>query len=177
MREYIDNRVAAGNYGNTSIRLQPNQYFNAGEDILLTEIVNSFDTPTDIKIYTAKADYEDDMLGGKLGFGAKYSKVVSDNTFLFFDVVNGLNLRNDRLSNRFEYNENVYAAYVNYSRSLGKKWKFSAGLRAEQTDAMGNLQAFLPELQAPPVELNYLSWFPSAGLTWQVAQMHSLALN
>lgn len=166
-----------GDYRNTSVRLQPNQYFNAGEDMLLTEIVNSFDTPTDIKIYTAKADYEDEILGGKLGFGAKYSKVVSDNTFLFFDVANGLSLRNDRLSNRFEYNENVYAGYVNYSRSFGKKWNFSAGLRAEQTDAMGNLQAFLPELQAPPVELNYLSWFPSAGLTWQVAQMHSLALN
>jgi iron complex outermembrane recepter protein len=72
-----------GDYGNTSVRLQPNQYFNAGEDVLLTEIVNSFDTPTDIKIYTAKADYEDDLLGGKLGFGAKYSKVVSDNTFCF----------------------------------------------------------------------------------------------
>lgn len=166
-----------GAYRNTSVRLQPNQYFNAAEDVLLTEVVNSFDTPTDINIYTAKADYEDDILGGKLGFGAKYSKVVSDNTFLFFDVANGLSLRNDRLSNQFEYNENVYAAYVNYARPLGKKWNFSAGLRAEQTDAMGNLQAFLPELEAPPVELNYLSWFPSAGLTWQVAPMHSLALN
>lgn len=166
-----------GAYRNESKRYQPNQYFDAGEDVVLTEVINSFDMPSDIDIYTFKADYEDDFLGGKLGFGTKFSKVVSDNTFLFYDVVNGTPVRNDRSSNRFEYDENVYAGYVNYARPLGKKWNFSAGLRAEQTDAMGDLQAFLPELQEPPVDLNYLSWFPSAGLTWQVAEQHSLALN
>ncbi len=166
-----------GAYRNTSVRRQPNQYFNAAEDVVLTEIINSFDTPSDIDIYTFKADYEDDFLGGKLGFGTKYSKVVSDNTFLFFDEKNGKPVRNDRSSNRFKYDENVYAGYVNFARPLGKKWNMSAGLRAEQTDAMGDLQTFLPELQEPPVELNYLSWFPSAGLTWQVAEQHGLALN
>jgi hypothetical protein len=66
---------------------------------------------------------------------------------------------------------------VNYARPLGKKWQFSAGLRAELTDAMGNLKAFLPELEEPPVLFNYLSWFPSAGLTWELSEQHSLAFN
>ncbi len=166
-----------GAYRNDNERYQPNQYFDADEDEVLTEIINSFDTPTDIDIYTFKVDFEDDLWGGKLGIGSKLSKVVSDNTFLVYDEINGSPVRKDSASNRFEYDENVYAGYVNYARPLGKKWNFSAGLRAEKTDATGDLQAFLPELQEPPVKLNYLSWFPSAGLTWNVAEKHNLALN
>ena len=166
-----------GKYDNDSERFQPNRYFDAAEDEVLTEITNSFDTPTDIDIYTFKVDYENQLFGGKLGIGSKLSRVVSDNTFLFFDVTDGATVQNNRRSNRFEYEENVYAGYISYARALGEKWNFTAGLRAEQTDATGDLQAFLPELMEPPVELNYLSWFPSAGLTWQVAPQHSLALN
>ena len=166
-----------GHYQNESERYQPNRYYDAREEVLLTEIINSFNTPTDIDIYTIKADYEEDLLGGKLGIGSKLSRVVSDNTFLFFDVINGVPEQNDRRSNRFEYEENVYAGYFNYARPLGEKWNFSAGLRAEQTDARGDLQAFLPELQQDPVKFDYLSWFPSVGLTWQLTPKHNLALN
>jgi len=166
-----------GNYENDSERLLPNRYYDAKEENLLTEIINSFDTPTDIDIYTFKVDFEDQLWGGKMSLGSKLSRVVSDNTFLVYDVLNGTPEQNDRSSNLFDYTENVYAGYVNYARQLGEKWSISAGLRAEQTDATGDLQAFLPELQEPPVELNYLSWFPSGGLTWQAAQNHTLALN
>lgn len=166
-----------GRYDNDSERFQPNRYLDANEEEVLTEVINSFDTPTDIDIYTFKVDYEEQLWGGKLSLGSKLSRVVSDNTFLFYDVLNAAPELNNRRSNRFEYEENVYAGYFNYTRSLGEQWNFSAGLRAEQTDAMGDLQAFLPELQEPPVDLNYLSWFPSAGVTWQVAKNHSLALN
>lgn len=51
------------------------------------------------------------------------------------------------------------------------------GLRAEQTDATGDLIALLPELQEPPVILNYLSWFPSAGLNFNLSPQNSLGLN
>ncbi len=166
-----------GRYENDSRRLQPNRYYDAAEEELLTEIINSFDTPTDIDIYTFNADYEEELWGGKLSAGGKLSRVVSDNTFQFFDILNGREELNTRQSNRFRYEENVYAGYLNYAHSLGDKWNLSAGLRAEQTDATGNLQAFLPELQEPPVELNYLNWFPSAGITWQVSPKNTLALN
>ncbi|MEL6836615.1 MAG: TonB-dependent receptor [Bacteroidota bacterium] len=166
-----------GHYDNENQRFQPNQYFDAEEDQLLTEVINTFDTPTIIDIYTAKLDYEQQFLGGTLGFGTKLSRVESDNTFLVFDVFDSKPVRNDRTSNIFDYVENVYAGYVSYTRPINEKWNFSAGLRAEQTDAMGNLTPFDEDFNEPPVKLNYLSWFPSAGLTWQVAPMHALALN
>lgn len=166
-----------GAYRNTSERFQSNEYFDNEENEVLSGLVTNFDTPTDIDIYTAKLDFEDDLWGGKLGAGTKFSRVASDNTFLVFDEINGSMVRNDRRSNQFDYDENVYAGYVNYNRQLNQKWSMNAGLRAEQTDAEGYLQAFLDSLQEDPVKLDYLSWFPSAGLTWQAAEMHSFNLN
>ena len=47
----------------------------------------------------------------------------------------------------------------------------------EHTDAIGNLEAFIPELNEDAVEFNYLSFFPSMGLTYQSSPMHAWALN
>ena len=166
-----------GSYVNDSYRLQPNTYYDAREVDVLSDFVNTYDTYTDIDIYTFKLDFEESLFGGKLGIGTKLSKVVTDNSFLVFDGANGDAVMDDSLSNTFKYDENVYAGYISFARPINEKWSFSAGLRTEVTDATGDLQAFVPELQEPPVDLNYVSWFPSAGLTWQVAPMHSLNLN
>ncbi|MFN0015524.1 MAG: TonB-dependent receptor domain-containing protein [Saprospiraceae bacterium] len=166
-----------GNYENDSKRYQPNRYFNATEDVLLTEVINNFDTPSDIDILTFQVDYEEKIWGGTLGAGSKLSQVISDNTFLFYDEPNGAPVLNIRRSNLFKYNEKVYAGYLSFAGELGKKWKYSLGLRAEQTDASGDLQAFSPDLQEPPVLFNYLSLFPNAGLTWDFSEKHSFALN
>ena len=71
----------------------------------------------------------------------------------------------------------MYAGYIQYSTVLNKQVSISAGLRAEQTHTVGELTAFLPELQEPLVERNYLSWFPSGGITWTQSPVSSLALN
>ena len=169
-----------GRYDNDNYQLQPNQYFNPGKTDSLTRIVNSFETPTDIDIYTFKVDFEENIFGGKLRLGNKLRRVVSENTFLVNDLKganNEISTQDNSRSNDFDYDENVYAGYISFARALGKKWNFSAGLRVEQTDATGDLRAFLPELSEDPVDLNYLSWFPSAGLTWQAAPMHLWSLN
>ncbi|NND05861.1 MAG: TonB-dependent receptor [Saprospiraceae bacterium] len=166
-----------GRFRNTNLRYQPNQYFDQTEKLVLTEVVNSFDTPRDIDIYTFKVDYEVPLGKGKFGVGTKLSKVTTDNTFLLFDVLGGEDLLNNQRSNRFKYDESVYAAYVTYTTPLGEKWNLTTGLRAEETDATGDLQAFLPELQEDPVDFDYLSWFPSAGLTYQLSQQNMLSLN
>ncbi len=165
-----------GTFGNEVERFQPNRYYDENEN-LLTENISLFSTPSEIDIYTIKADYETNFLGGKLGVGTKLSKVITNNTFEVFDEVNGENIPNDFRSNTFKYDEKVYAGYVSFNRKINEKMNFSAGLRAEQTDAVGDLQAFLVDLQEPPVELNYLSWFPNAGITYAASPQNSFALN
>lgn len=167
-----------GHFRNDSERSQNNSYYETIlEENLISSQTTIFNTPSDIGIYTVKLDFEEELFGGKLGVGTKLSKVVSDNTFLVSDIINDASVQDNSRSNIFKYDENVYAGYVSFARPLGKKWNFSAGLRAEQTDAVGDLQAFLPEQEEEPVTPNYLSWFPNAGLTWQVAPKHSLGLN
>jgi iron complex outermembrane recepter protein len=166
-----------GTFRNDADHFQPNYYFNPGETVVVSQNINAYSTPVEIDIATVKADYETEILGGSLGLGTKFSNVSTDNTFLFYNINNNISIRNDRRSNQFKYHENVYAGYVNYSKNLNSKWNASAGLRVENTDATGDLIAFLPELEEAPVDFNYTSFFPSAGVTYQHKPEHSFSLN
>ncbi len=169
--------VDYGRFRNDYAYVQPNRYFLEDRTTLLTEILTEYDTPIEIDIYTAKVDYETDIFGGKIGLGSKFSKVSTDNSFLFYDIKNGARERDDNRSNIFLYDENVYAGYANFQRVINPKWSMSAGLRVETTDAVGDLQAFKPELQEDPVNLNYTNFFPSGGVTYQQARNKSWSLN
>jgi len=173
----LDIDLDYGTYKNKNERYQPNIYYDSAEDSILTKIISSFDTPIDIDIYTVKLDHERTIGKGKLGIGTKYSRVETNNTFKVFDVVDDVSIINNSLSNLFDYEENVYAGYVSLSHPLGKKFNVIGGIRAEQTIATGNLTSFSPNLQEPPVDLEYLSWFPNAGITYKVSKKNSLALN
>lgn len=166
-----------GRFRTDASMYQPNQYYNSAESELLTEVINSMNTPVKIDIYTFKLDYEKELLGGKFGVGTKLSKVNTDNTFNFYNVLDANEVLNERRTNRFLYDEMVYAGYVSFQRPLGKKFNFSAGLRLEQTDVTGDLRALLPDLQEPPIEQNYLNAFPSFGLTYQPSRKHMWSLN
>ncbi len=166
-----------GIYNNDNNRYIPNQYYNPNKTILFSEVNNNISTNTDINIYTGKIDYEANLLGGKIGVGSKISKVVSDNMFIFSDEINNQLVQNDRSSNDFLYDETVYAAYTNFNRKINDKLSFSAGVRTEYTDAQGNLTAYVDSLSEDPVDLEYLRFFPSAGLSWQIKPMHSLNFN
>jgi len=177
-RQSLNIDLDYGIYNNKSTRYQPNRYYNnESKDSLFTENINSFNTPNDIEIYTAKLDYETPLKKGKLGFGTKLSQVDTKNTFEVYDEINEAAFLDSSQSNLFNYNETVYAGYISYSASIGKKLKVLGGLRAEQTISTGTLTAFLPSLQEPPVNQNYLSWFPSGGVTYQIKEMQSLSFN
>jgi iron complex outermembrane recepter protein len=166
-----------GRFRNKADNFQPNYYYNAAETDLVSQNITSYFTPANIDIATAKADFETEIFGGNLGVGTKFSNVSTDNTFLFYNINNNVKLQNNRRSNQFDYKENVYAGYVNYARNINAKWNASAGLRVENTDATGDLTAYIPELEESPVDFNYTSFFPSAGLTYQHHPEHVFSLN
>ncbi len=166
-----------GRFRNNSENDQPNLYYNPQETEITSKANSAYDTPVEIDIITLKLDYEKEILGGKVGVGSKFSKVTTDNTFLFYDVPLTTEILNPRRSNNFLYDENVYAGYLSYARPISKKLNFSGGLRAEKTIATGDLKAFLVELNEDPVELNYLNFFPSAGLTYQINPENIVSVN
>jgi len=167
-----------GLFRGTGSSYQPNYYYGSNNDFLYS-IINRNYTPTDIDIYTAKVDAEQNLGKGKLGYGAKFSYVTTKNTFDFFTDT-ALNKPSYILekSNSFKYTENVNAAYVNYQRQLNAKWSMQAGLRLEQTNSEGDLTR-ADGLQQPDdnVKKNYLNLFPSAALTWNINPKHALNLT
>ena len=164
-----------GQFRNRANSYQPNYYKDPTENITLEEKIYRNNTPLNIDIYTAKSDYEFPLLKGKGGAGIKSAFVKTDNSFQFFDVVDGQSILDETRSNHFVYTENVNAAYLNYNRQW-QKWSIQAGLRAEQTISHGVLES-MNDQGNNDVKRNYLDFFPSAGITYSVNEKHQLGLN
>lgn len=166
-----------GRYHKDRTTDQPNRYVDAIDDTLLSVSDNAYDSDTKINIFTAKVDYEKDAFDGRLSLGAKYSNVQTENEFLFFDVSDGQKTQNDFRSNLFDYDEEVYAAYVNYSKTIQEKWNLSIGTRLEQTYSTGDLTVFDDDLQQPPVEREYLNIFPNVGISYEMNPKNTFNIN
>jgi len=166
-----------GRFQTTQNSDQPNTYFDNQEEEKLSFRGYSFVTPIDIAIYTAKLDWEQELGGGKLGTGLKLSQVSTDNTFEFYNGIGSMANFNDFNSNEFVYDENVYAGYLSYGKTLNEKWSFSSGLRAEQTYTDSQLKAFRPELEEPARDSSYLSLFPSLGLNYIASHKSTWSMN
>ncbi|MEM6722105.1 MAG: TonB-dependent receptor [Bacteroidota bacterium] len=163
-----------GRYSRERFSDQPNFYTTPEGDLLNANITYQ-ETPIDIDIYAGKVDYGRKLGKGTFETGVKVSKVVTDNTFNFFDVINGVNNLNMNRSNQFEYDEEIYAAYGKYNFAI-KNWKFQAGLRVEHTESQGTLTAENTN-QNQVVSRSYTDFFPSAGISFQANPINSLALS
>lgn len=155
---------------------QPNYYYNAAHDMMY-EIINGNNTPTNINIYTAKLDFEHKLGTGKLGYGAKYANVKTDNSLMFYNYQYNDPVVDLSLSNQFVYTENVNAAYVNYSNTFSK-WSLQSGLRMEQTNSEGILTRADGETQNDNrVKRNYLNLFPSLAVSYNVNKDNMIGFN
>ncbi len=94
--------------------------------------------PATINIKTAKIDYAQPLSNkAKFESGIKTSWIATGNLADFRDVLNGIASPNYQFSNDFKYNENINAAYANYSKE-GARFSIQAGLRFENTAIEGH---------------------------------------
>jgi len=90
-----------------------------------------------IKNYSAKVDMEHPTTVINWDYGVKYSQSNSENEILNFNRISGSSIVDPSLSNTFEYQENIAAAYISGSRQLTSKWNLQLGLRLERTRSTG----------------------------------------
>lgn len=129
--------------------------------------------PQKIKIYTAKADYLHPLKNNaKFEAGIKTSFVETDNNAVYDSLNNGIRVRDIGRTNHFIYEENVNAAYINYSRPLSKKISAQLGLRLEHTNAKGN-----QVITGEKFSRNYVQLFPTAYLQYNLNEKNSFVLN
>lgn len=146
-------------------------YFDSN-NVFLQETAFRTDNNQDTKIYTAQADY---MLpiGENSTFeaGLKTSNIKNNSDITQFDKDNGQETLDVTNTDAFDYDESIFAGYINYSKDW-KKVNFIAGLRAEQTNVKGiSIFDNITNTQ------DYLEWFPTGSLSYTVNDYFSVYTN
>src|SRR6476661_912353 len=123
-----------------------------------------------LSIQSVKLDYTRPLSKRvQLEAGAKASLVTADNDAKFYTDGNyDLNS-----SNRFRYDENINAGYVNLNYT-SPRLTLQAGLRGEQTNAVGK-QDRTVEFQN--FDRHYFQLFPSAAIKRTLSEKHEVALS
>jgi iron complex outermembrane receptor protein len=129
-------------------------------------------TPSNIKIRTAKVDYTLPINKGlKFEAGFKLSDVKTDNNLQAQKQVNGEFVNDTTLTNRFIYDEKIDAGYVNLTRNF-KNTSVQLGVRAEYTSSMGDLIT-----TNEVVSRHYLNFFPSVFINHTINDKNEIGLN
>jgi len=162
-------------------QLQPNIYYNPAMTTELSRIIYSFLSPSNIDIYTLKADYEQNYKKGKLGFGFKTSQTNTDNNFGSYDVFGNSKVLNLNKSNQFNYKENINAVYLNFNKGY-KGFMLQAGLRMENTNSTGdsyplNNNGSVNYSSKQRFTRHYTDLFPSAAVTFNKNPMKQWSLT
>lgn len=145
-------------YDNRIEQLLTNKIFSPQRDLLFTSVLES-DLPTELAIHSLKLDYLKTLKKGRIESGLKSSIVSADNQALFYDVTGGEKNVNNEFTNRFLYDENIHAAYINYSREM-QQLSLQLGLRAEYTNIKG-YQTGIDVVKDSAFQYSYTSLFPT----------------
>lgn len=132
-----------------------------------------------ISNWEAALDYSNRILPGlrlEAGYKGNYNHENSPASYAGGTTPNNLVPLND-LYNRFKYDTDISALYVNVSADYGKL-SFSAGLRGEmwqiRTRSLGYGQT---DADAAPFKKNDFALFPSASVGWSFREGSELKLN
>jgi len=159
-------------------------YDNLGYQKQPSDVLNGT-LPTNIKIYSGKIDYTLPLKNdAKFEAGFKTSFVTNDNNAQYDSLKNGMSTLDSGRSNHFIYDENINAAYVNYSRPLGKKWSVQLGLRVENTNSDGISKGYTYNTAQNKFEYTetkfkraYTQLFPTAYLQYTANEKNQFVLN
>ncbi len=156
--------VDYGNYKIDNKQYLPNIYYRADGTTKINENIYRILSNSAIDLFAAKADYEQRLGKGKLGFGGKAGYVQTKNKAQTNNVINNVDQEDIYKSNNFNYKENINALYINYNRAF-KGYALQVGLRAENTVSKG--RSMNPALHYDEtINKNYTDFFPSAAITF-----------
>src|SRR5690606_23577658 len=152
-----------------------NNIFFADNTIKNSETISA-DLPSVINIYSAKTDYEHPLPGkAKIAAGLKTSYVSTDNAADYFIYENNIPSVDYDKTNRFKYDENINAAYLNFNKNF-PRILIQTGLRLENTRSKGHQlgNAMKPDSSFTK---NYTSLFPTAYVSYKLDTAGKQTLN
>ena len=158
-------------YRNTGDLLLTTDFFDPGGQSTQPTLLLMGHLPSIINIYTVKSDYVHPLKNGaKIEAGIKSSFVTNDNE-VDYQRLDQDKWTKDSRSNHFIYDENINAAYINYSRQI-KKWSLQGGLRLENTNAKG-----YQVTNDSTFKRNFTNLFPSAFINYTINKKNAITLS
>ncbi len=129
--------------------------------------------PQSIQVYSGRVDYSHPMKKkAKLEAGIKTGIVRTDNDANYDSIQYGRIVHDFNRSNHFIYEENINAAYLNYSAPLSKKISAQFGLRLENTNSKGKQLT-----TGENFERNYTQLFPTAYFQYKANEKNNFGAN
>lgn len=122
-------------------------------------------------IFTGQIDLSAPLISGALDWGLKISDIKTSSAQDFFDQTEQGAVLNPSLSDDFQYQENIFAAYFNITRDW-EQWSLDLGLRAEQTEVRATSK-ILGEVN----NQYYFELFPKMSLLYTANENNSFGLS
>lgn len=140
------------------------------------------------KEYLAQVDYvlpfgEESQF--EAGYRGNFKNEITDYDLNVEDEATGALVRNDTVSNIFDYTENVNAVYTQYGTKFGD-FSFLLGLRLENTQLKGKIDSPFSDEDLvnafgfvidTDFDKNYLGLFPTVNLIYELAENESVTLG
>lgn len=165
-----------GWFAKDNSNLQTNMYTDAGGVKLQQNRYRSLNG-IDIRLKAAKVDYTTSFAKGVLEIGAKFSAIGSGNDARFFHALQSRDSLDNRRSNRFNFSEDINAAYINYKKTISS-WTLQGGVRLEQASSVGTLS--FEKSGADTIQQNkrnQLKAFPSFSVSLKPAEKHTYSIS
>ncbi len=157
----------------TDNQVNPVYYYNAEGEYLHPSTLTNSTQQNAMQLWSAQADYTQPLnKKSKLDIGVLSTYFKTSNNVAFYNDVNNVSIPDSTKSNQFDFSENIFAGYLNYSQKINEKINFQAGVRAEETQDNG-----LQHIHDTSFTRNYLNLFPSAGLNWNAAKDHAFSVS
>lgn len=146
-------------------------YFDADDSFIETTAFNTHNKQY-TQIFAAQADYNLPISDtSSFEIGAKGSSIDTNSGIKQFDIVNGEEILDVGNSDDFDYKEDIFAGYANYSKQW-EQLEIIVGLRAEQTHVKGTSIS-----NNETNKQDYLEWFPTTSLSYKLSDKFSLYTN
>ncbi|MEM7036572.1 MAG: TonB-dependent receptor [Bacteroidota bacterium] len=157
--------------GSTHTNVWSERFDNA-LNFLDVEFANQGDATYTIDNYNAKLDVEHPLDALRLSYGARSSFSRTAYAIDNFNTLSGAPVFMPHQSNRFDFKEQIHAAYVNAFKPLSDHLELQVGLRTEYTQTLGQSSA-----DETRFENEYLKLFPTFYARYTPNDKHVLALN
>ncbi|MGZ5190073.1 MAG: TonB-dependent receptor domain-containing protein, partial [Flavisolibacter sp.] len=162
-----------------------NYYFDANGNSIRKADTLYGNLPQDIRIYSGRVDYLQPLKkGARFEAGLKTSIVRTFNNAIYDTTHNGEVVSDKARTNDFDYEENINAAYVNFSTPLSKKINAQFGLRMENTSSKGYSSGFVFDRLVndfvksdTSFTQNYTQLFPTAFFQYKANEKNNFGLN